>query len=346
MRELLIRYLLGELDADERRELQSRLQNSPELRQELAYLRSCFESHQEGDLPAIEPPSNLAARTAGRVTGCDEEHAKVAKLPETRFAPAGDSPPGFLGWSLADLTVAGGVMLAVCMLIFPALRNSRDGTRREMCKNNQRQLWFLLTDYADKHGKFFPKVRPGEHAGIFAARLIAAREVHPKDLAVLLVCPGAPLADKFRSGELELRLPTAEAIHKMTDDEVEQVAAVASPFYSYCFPWQTEDGYHYIKDERRMLAPLISDTPGDDPNNPMSPNHGDRFVQVLSQDGRVMQLTSCQLPGVQDNMFLNDLGLVAAGVSSEDAVLGPTNATPGFERKPTHAIKSDRFRQQ
>jgi len=38
MREHLIRYLLGELDADERRDLQSRLKSSPELRAELVGL--------------------------------------------------------------------------------------------------------------------------------------------------------------------------------------------------------------------------------------------------------------------------------------------------------------------
>jgi len=49
MREQLIRYLLGELDADERRDLQSRLKSSPELRAELEQLRSCFAANQDED---------------------------------------------------------------------------------------------------------------------------------------------------------------------------------------------------------------------------------------------------------------------------------------------------------
>ena len=71
MREQLIRYLLGELDADERRDLQSRLKSSPELRAELEQLRSCFAASQDEDLFAPDAPSGLAARTAGRVAGDD-----------------------------------------------------------------------------------------------------------------------------------------------------------------------------------------------------------------------------------------------------------------------------------
>ena len=78
MRELLIRYLLGELDADERRDVQSRLQSSPELQRELAQLRTCFAANLDDELFAPDPPSGLAARTAGQVTGCDESSEVLA----------------------------------------------------------------------------------------------------------------------------------------------------------------------------------------------------------------------------------------------------------------------------
>src|SRR5262245_17702820 len=130
MRELLIRYLLGELDADERRDLQARLRESPELRAELAQLRSCLASSQDEDLFAPDAPSGLAARTAERVVGGEEPSESAIRRREERLSNAGDPPAGILGWSLADLTVAGGVMLAVSMLLFPALRSSRDGTRQ------------------------------------------------------------------------------------------------------------------------------------------------------------------------------------------------------------------------
>src|SRR3954452_6378849 len=166
MREQLIRYLLGELDADERRDLQSRLKSSPELRAELEQLRSCFAASRDEDLFAPEAPSGLAARTAGRVV------SGAGAREEVRLSPAGDPRADILGWSLADLTVAGGVMLAVSMLIFPALRNSLDGTRRTICQENMHQLYVVGTMFADDHGNIFPQVGAHEPAGIFVARLI------------------------------------------------------------------------------------------------------------------------------------------------------------------------------
>jgi len=63
MREVLIRYLLGELSPEEHDEVHARLQSSPELRQELARLRECFAAHQDDDeLTGEGPPSGLASR--------------------------------------------------------------------------------------------------------------------------------------------------------------------------------------------------------------------------------------------------------------------------------------------
>src|SRR4051812_6094933 len=166
MREQLIRYLLGELDANERRDLQSRLKSSPELRAELEQLRSCFAESRDEDLFAPDAPSGLAARTAGRVASGDA--SKPFGATQGQLSQPADSAAAFLGWSLADLTVAGGVMLAVSMLIFPALRNSRDGSRQIACQHNMQELGTLVSLYAQDHGRYIPEVGPNEHAGMFA----------------------------------------------------------------------------------------------------------------------------------------------------------------------------------
>ncbi len=98
-----------------------------------------------------------------------------------------------LGWSLADLTVAGGVMLAVSMLLFPALRNSRDGTRRDVCQNNLQEMGRLFLTYADKNGGYLPVVQPNENAGIFTVRLVEGNFISEEDLKQLLVCARARL---------------------------------------------------------------------------------------------------------------------------------------------------------
>src|SRR6478672_547170 len=152
MRELLISYLLGELNAAERQDLEAQLQESPQLRAELAELRSCFAANQDDDLFAPDAPTGLASRTAGLVVGGEGPSESAILRREAALSQAGDPPSGILGWSLADLTVAGGVMLAVSMLLFPALRNSRDGTRQVGCQNHLRQMSVLIGGYAEDHG--------------------------------------------------------------------------------------------------------------------------------------------------------------------------------------------------
>src|SRR5688572_28939574 len=112
MRELLIRYLLGELDAEEQRRVEERLQSSPDLRRELAHLRTCFAAAYEIDSTSEDLPSGLAERTSRRVARSDylTEKCDEADLPRLSSAVISDSPSSTaLGWSLADLTVAGGV---------------------------------------------------------------------------------------------------------------------------------------------------------------------------------------------------------------------------------------------
>src|SRR5688500_3520617 len=160
MRDLLIRYLLGELDYDEQRKLESQLRQSPELRRELARLQCCFNSAEDDASCGAEPPSGLAERTAGRVSdfACGSV-SSPNQLPfswqSTAAAERASSAPR---WSLADVTVAAGVCLAMSMLLVPALRDSRDAARRVDCQNNLRQMGVLLANYAADHGGYFPQI--------------------------------------------------------------------------------------------------------------------------------------------------------------------------------------------
>lgn len=331
MRELLIRYLLGELGADEHREVQARLSNSPELQQELARLRQCFAAHQDDDAAAAVPPSGLAARTTERVTGCSESAEAAAAGERAVFTHGGDPPPEILGWSLADLTVAGGVMLAVSMLIFPALRNSRDGTHRTICQNNQRQLWVLLNKYAEDHGGLYPQVGPNENAGMYVARLITKGYVQPEDIALMLVCPGSHLAKEIRSRGLVFQLPDAAALQAMTAKQLNRVTALMSPSYNIRWGYWSGGEYHYAKNERGKVAPVLSDAAGGEADNMVSPNHGGSIAQVQFGDGNLKSLRSCKLPGSDDDMYHNDLGKVAAGLRRHDIVLGSSDSRPGGE---------------
>ena len=141
MRDLLIRYLLGELDDAEQRQLEGRLQQSPELRRELDYLRACFSENADAPAPA-SPPPGLAARTADQVSHLPEDIEDAAQL--TRSVPAVEPPAAAASWSLADISVAAGVFLAVGMLLMPALRGSRDRIEAEQGAGGHDDLAAML----------------------------------------------------------------------------------------------------------------------------------------------------------------------------------------------------------
>ncbi|MEX0613714.1 MAG: hypothetical protein WD738_08560 [Pirellulales bacterium] len=333
MRELLIRYLLGELGDDEQQELERRLAANPTLRRELAHLQSCFAAACDSqELPA-DAPRGLAERTSERVASDCDDQPLVDYLSDraAKVAAASDPPAGVLGWSLADLTVAGGVVLAVSMLLFPALGDSRNATRRTVCQDNQRQLWFVLANFAEDRGGYYPKIEPTENAGSFAVQLVERGYIRAEDLAVLLVCPGAPLADAIRSRQFVMRIPSLSQLRSMSPRQLAQARRNMSPFYAYCFPYRVGDKYHHIRDQRLPLSPVFSDTAGAEQEGFMSPNHGGSIVQVTSQDGSVRSLRSSTMPGYNDELFVNSLGLVAAGLSRQDAVLGRSEATPALD---------------
>lgn len=334
MRELLVRYLLGELDPYEQAELEERLDNCPELRRELEYLQRCFSAGGEYASEARQPPSGLAERTAERIAGLVDGALESCGDSRRDHAAALVEPaPGKLNWSLADLTVAAGVCLAVTMLLLPALRESRDSTRRRECQNNLRQLYVLLTDYAEygQHRRYFPPVAPDENAGIFSARLVDQGITTPEELANLLVCRSSPLADEVMAGRVVIRIPAVAQLRYMRPDELAELRRVMGGSYAYRIGYLEGRRYHYIRRDGSKWSPLVADAPSFQLAGFRSANHGGCGQHVLYQDGHVRYQRDCKVPGRDDHLYLNDLGTPAAGCGVHDAVLARSEVVPALE---------------
>ena len=318
MRELLIRYLLGELDAPQQRRLEDELRNSPELRRELAHLRSCFSAAQEADHAGDEPPCDLARRVTDSVCG-DSGF--------TRSTAQAEPPAGVLGWSLADLTVAGGVFLAVSMLLFPALRDSRDATRRNVCANNLQNLHVFLAQYAANHGDYFPGVHPQDYAGMFVVRLMHEDNAAPEQVAQFLVCPASRLAEERREMPVGLQLARIDNEQSMMGPQLARLCRDAAGSYAVRIGYVHRDQYHWIRDDRSDRTPLMADQPDYQVAGVGSANHDGYGQNVLYSSGRVVFLTGVTLPG-KDHAFLNANRLPAAGLGPNDVVLVSGDRTP------------------
>lgn len=327
MREQLIRYLMGELDDDERRQVRALLRENPALQQELQRLRDCMAANQVEDEEAGPMPSrNLASRTAQFISDSDEFAIEQATKRAGTMTSAGDPPAGVLGWSLADLAVAFGVMMAVSMLVFPAIRDSREGTRRTACADNLRQFAQLLHMLAVNKGGYLPQVQPGETAGVYATKLVENEIATPDFLRSIIICPAAPVANEVRAKRLIILIPDASTISRMSPEQLADITAKISPCYAYRLPYRINGrgNLHFIRDDRSPFSPIMSDTAGD-ANSSMSPNHGGSILQVLCQDGHVRVLNTCILPEMSDDLFHNNLGKVSVGLGPLDAVLAPSD---------------------
>jgi hypothetical protein len=333
MRDLLVRYLLGELDDREQRALEEQLRTSPELRDELAYLKHCFSAAEDPRQGASEPPRGLAERVTGLVCGQADVWAagagkEMCRSTQAKLAAA-EPPAGTLGWNLADLTVAAGVVLAVSMLLFPAMQQSRDTARRRDCQHNLGQLGTLLATYAEDHGRYYPQVGPLDNAGIFAVRLVDGGYIDAEGLSRLLVCRASPLADDVAAGHVVVHIPNFAQLQAVGEQQLPEVRRLMGGTYAYRIGYVRGNRYYTIRRTGDGLSPLVADAPSFAASGVKMANHSGRGQNVLYQDQSVRYQRDCTIPGKKDHLFLNEVGVPAAGRGARDAVLGRSEATPG-----------------
>ena len=96
--------------------------------------------------------------------------------------------------------------------------------------------------------------------------------------------------------------------------------------YGYALGYRENGVYKPTRNLYRETFALASDAPT--ANCQISLNHGSSGHNVLLEDGHVVYLRDIHLAGSTDNIFVNDLGCVAAGCHVNDAVVAHSEATP------------------
>ena len=331
MRDLLVRYLLGELNVQEQERLEGELRHSPEMRRELEYLRACLPGGCDDEYVerphADDAPTGLAERTLGRICG-DEPREELARSP-AEVASAYDPPAGTPSWSLADLTVAGGVFLAISMLFLPALRQSRDAARRTGCANNLREVGTMLVAYSETKGGFFPTPTRDENAGIFAVYLREEGYAGPDELPRLLLCRSSPLAEEVAQKRVIIRVPTMCELEAATCKERSMWKRIMGGSYAYRLGYVEGDRYCAIRNEGSCRKAMLADAPCKKQDNLQSDHHCGGY-NAFFQDGHVkLQMQSTLPDGQRDAIYVNDDGEEAAGLDRDDTVLGRSEVTPG-----------------
>jgi hypothetical protein len=313
MNENLLGYLLNALDLDEHREVEGYLREHPEASQRLGVLRRALEP-LAADAEPPRPPADLVVRTLSFVAehGAHDRPAAAA-VPTLPF-----EPPARRGWRRPDVLVAAGLLLAISMLLVPAVQKARYHYQVSSCQHNLHLIHDALAQYSDHNEGAFPRVdgdNPRRNfAGVFAPALVE-QGVFPS--GVVLHCPAS---DQPPAPVLSLH-----EIDALPREQFEQVARTLGGCYAYSLGYR--DGFDQLQGLYRGFpqpVPILADAPPQ-AGRGNSLNHAGTGQNVLFTDGNVRFVNARDLPG-DDDIYLNRARRVAAGLDARDTVLGASGA--------------------
>jgi hypothetical protein len=336
MRELLVSYLLGACNEEERRRVEYALIHDSKLRRQFEHIRRSLAQDGRDDGP---PPSGLAERTVDRVSHLAESeeidpHAahfsSIGFVGSAGFAGSADHAAGSGNWTVVDMVVASGVVLAIGMLLVPALRESRSAARLDQCKYQLVQLGRGLTDYSRYNHRYFPVVRPHESAGMYAVRLVDSGFVDANDISKLVVCPAADMAEDLERRKIVIYVPSSAELFSLDGTRRYRVIQLMGGSYAYRLGFLENGRYRGVRNQYSAQIPVLADAPRITNGEFESDHHGTCGQNVLYQDLSVRYLQGNLLPD-GDHLFLNALGLPAAGRFARDCVLARSEAKPAVE---------------
>ncbi len=348
MREQLVGYLCGALDDGERTDVERRVADDPQLRDELELLRGAL-SPLAADEGHHAPPVGLAARTCDAIfaSAGDTPHAASAATASVERAvqrrPASMShqasmsqaPGGLIrrNWKFIDTAIALGAIAAAALFFFPALVQSRHLAQMAQCQNNLGTVGKALTHYAQVGPErgFYPSIpREGNHAvaGIYGVRLL---ENGFLDSAKHLVCPSSPLAATGKP----LVVPTSEELAAASGEKLREYQRTMGGSYGYALGFVQGGWYKPTQSRGVRWNPILADAYDPFDGRPNSCNHGGCGQNVLFDNGVVGYLSNCRVVDSTDEGEIDDEDIfrnvrhdIAAGLGRFDFVLGDSAATP------------------
>ena len=319
MRDQLIGYLLDALDPQERSVLERKLAEDIGLRRELSVLQRSL-AGLDADRGHYDPPECLVERTLELVA---EKSSQITRLP--KMTPVTTPPVARSRWTIADLVVTAGVLIAASLIFIPAVSQSRHSARVAGCQNNLRQLGVALASYSEANDRIFPHVPtkgPRAAAGIYANTLFHSGFLDDPNL---VICPASALAENAKT----FHVPTTDELQRAEAPKLAELQRSMGGSYGYTLGYVSKGRYHPTKNLGRSQFALLADAPTCAPaSNIVSDNHGGIGQNVLFEDGHVANLTSRTTEGCGDDIFLNDQGEVSAGMHRDDAVIAPSPAKP------------------
>ena len=366
--EELVQFLLGEADQRLRVRVQESLAADPSVSKRLAELRAALGLLDSLKLSAEPPSDLVsrtmmridadaaaeleAAQRHGQQANSACGSGKRAELQRASSAvPAGTLRSSRQLWDTAILSMS---IVAMCCLMLPVILTARAQSRRLQCAYNVRSLGRGLTELALlNHEQRYPTVPndgPESFVGYLAAHL---KESDLLESPAVLKCPS--LGPRSTSTQL-LPVPTREEFCKASPQH--QQYWRLSMGGNYAFPLGVRDGHRVTgaRLEGRTYFALLSDTPRFENDEEVFVAHDGGGINIYYEDGHVAFVPVARVKALErhlsrrnyltpalsgrgvlpsatrlyasDAPFHNIDGERARGLDRNDAVLGPSYASP------------------
>lgn len=319
-RENLIGYLIDAVDAEDARSVAAALADptaGPALRRDLERLKSALRP-LERDRESIAAPPGLADRTLQFV----RQQKTAGPLPMPRAFPT-EAPPhqeaGPRAW--LDRLIMAATALAACILVARSCSMRSSTPAPGGPKGTSKRPPSHCRDTRNRTGCF--PVRPtADHfpAGLYAPTLVSEQRLVADDGTLL--CPDTELSR--RGG---FRVPTLDELKAaIGTPEFDEMVRTMGGDYGYTLGHRDSNGLlQPIRNQRREHHPIMADAPDD--SGEKSSNHPSGIHHVLYEDGHVKRLSAEDVRR-DDHLFKNHSGRTAAGIDSEDAVIGDSHHQP------------------
>jgi hypothetical protein len=243
----------------------------------------------EGPAPREDVKTEDVIVRAAAVAGRAPAAPTTAPITPAPVVSEGGLPPA-RRWNVVAVV---GLSLSLLALVLPAVLHVRGRAHQLACQDSMRHFYEAAAGYTDTNDGKFPRVPDGQTAAAAAETLKQAGYLPPD---VRFTCASAP--------------PDA-------------TAPVALATYAYTLGFRDERGQLRGLDRGPGydLLPILADAPArrDGTAYPINHRHGQN---VLFAGGNVRFCTTSTVGVNGDDIYCNQWGLVGAGVSREDTVLG------------------------